>query len=167
MAELTDDQKLEMVEMLACFRDVTTIINHFGETYGLVINHRQVGGYDPMRPYYEAGDKWRAIFEARRKAYLEAVSAVPIANQGYRINILQEQLNAALKANKTPEVLSILEQAAKEVGGILTNQRELRVDDNRRPKAIDLTPEERRSAMAEIIRVAMEQRALTLPKPEE
>ena len=38
--------------------------------------------YDPTRPYFDAGEKWREVFETKRKAYLEDVQKVPIANQG-------------------------------------------------------------------------------------
>ena len=159
MAELTDEQKHEIVELLACYRTTAAIIAHFQEVHGFEMNHKQVGIYDPTRRYFAAGDKWREIFDERRKAYLESVSTVPIANQGYRLNVLNELLVKALANDKPGLAITLLEQAAKEVGGIMTNQREVRVDDNRRMKAIDMTPEDRRAAMAEIIRQAIEKRA--------
>ncbi len=166
MAELSEDQKREIVDMLACFRDPKAIVDHFGENYGLDIPYRQVLAYDPSRPHYDSGDKWRDIFDARRKAYLEEVATVPIANQGFRLNILNEQLRKALaKGDRGGEVLMILEQAAKEVGGILTNQRELRVDDNRRPPPSAMSPEDRKAMLAEIIRTALEQRPPPPPAP--
>ncbi len=163
MAVLTDDQKLEIVTMLACFRDPGLIVDHFGQEYGIELDHRQVGSYDPGRMYYEAGPKWREIFDAKRKAYLEDVATVPIANQGFRLNLLNEQAALAFK-NKQPALgAALLEQAAREVGGLMTNQRSLTVDDNRRARPSEMTPEDRRAAMAELIRQAMEKMAERKP----
>jgi hypothetical protein len=159
MADLNDDQKREIVEALACFSTPAQIIAYFQSEYGLILEHVQVGRYDPTRPYYAAGDKWREIFEARRKGYLEDVAAVPVASQAYRLNLLQEGIDAAKKARNWPLVAQLAEQAAKEVGGVLTNQRDVRIDDTRRQRAADLTPEDRKMAITEIIRQAMEAHA--------
>jgi hypothetical protein len=157
MAELTEQQKLEIVEALACFRTSAEIIKHFGAEYGIEMDSRQVGGYDPTRPYYEAGDKWREIFEVKRKQYLEDVAAVPVANQGYRLQRLQHYIAEAEKAKNWKLAAELHEQAAKEVGGVLTNERNLRVDDNRAQRVRDMSPEDRRAAFAELVRQALEQ----------
>jgi hypothetical protein len=158
MAELTDDQKLEIVSMLACFREPSEIIALFQSDYGLELDRKQVGRYDPRRSYYAAGDKWREVFEVRRKAYLEDVAAVPIAHMGYRLQMLQQGLDAAKRAKNWPLVASLLEQAAKEMGGLYTSRRTLQVSDTGRKSAAEMTPEERKAAVAEIVRQAMEQR---------
>lgn len=159
MADLTDEQKLEIVAALACFREPGAIIQHFQSEHGLEIDHKQVGRYDPNRSYYAGGEKWRDIFDAKRKAYVEEVASVPISNQGYRLNRLNEMASVALKEGKRAEAAIYLKQAAEEVGGAMTNRRDLRIDENRRPRPSDMTPEERRSAMAELIRQALEKMA--------
>lgn len=159
MADLTDHQKLEIVEALAGFQSPSAIIAHFRSAHDLDLTHKQVGRYDPTRPYYEGGERWREIFDARRKAFLEDVSAVPVAHKAYRLNTLQEGVDAAKRAKNWPLVAQLLEQAAKEVGGALTNRRDLRLDDQYRQHAVETTAEDRRAAMAEIIRQAMELKA--------
>lgn len=151
MAELSQAQKLEIVTMLACYREPVAIIAYFVETYLDLapMPFRQILAYDPTSPHYDAGEKWLDIFDAKRKQYLEEVASVPIANQGFRLQMLQEELKRALKDNKSP--LAILEQAAKEVGGVLTNMRDVRIDDSRRQRAAEMTPEDRRGALAGII----------------
>lgn len=164
MANLSEPQKREIVEALAGFCDPSSIVAHFRSEHGLDLSHKQVGRYDPTRSYYDAGDRWREIFFARREVYLKNVEAVPIAHQGYRLNMLQKGVEAAEKARNWPLVAQLLEHAAKEVGGVLTNQRELKVDDRRR--AIDeMTSDERRAALVEIIRQAMEQAPARLAPP--
>lgn len=165
MADLNDEQKREIVEQLACFRTPVEVVAWFQSEYGIELDRLQVGRYDPSRTYYAAGEKWREVFELRRAAYLSDVSAVPAANQAYRLQTLQEGIEAAKKAKNWPLVAQLLEQSAKEVGGVLTNQRELKVDDSRRPKPSELSPEDRKLAVAEIIRQAMESRPL--PPPQE
>ncbi len=157
MANLNQEQKREIVEALACFHDVSSIVAAFHKDYGIALDRKQVGRYDPTRPYYAGGDKWRAIFEVRRQACLEDVSAVPIAHQAYRLNVLQEGVDAAKQAKNWPLVAQLLEQAAKEVGGKLTNARDVRVDDNRRKPVANRTPEERKAALTELFRQAIEQ----------
>ena len=158
MADLTDDQKLEIVAALACFREPAAIIAHFQSEHGLDLTHKQIGRYDPHRSYYAGGEKWRGIFDAKRKAYLEEIASVPIANQGFRLNVLNEMAQKALRENKPALVAQLLKQAAEEVGGALTNQRGFHVEENRRQRVADMTPEDRRAAMAELIRQAMEGR---------
>lgn len=158
MADLTEEQKGEIVEALACYRDVPSIMRAFHMEYGIQLDRKQVGRYDPTRPYFAGSEKWREVFEARRRAYLEDVAAVPVAHQGYRLNILQRGVEAAEKAGNWLLAARLLEQAAKEVGGVLTNQRDLRIDDQRRPRAAEMTPEDRKAAITEVIRQAMELR---------
>lgn len=155
MADLTEEQKLDLVSMLACFREPSAIIRHFLLDYGLTIDHKQVGRYDPTRAYFAAGAKWREVFEARREAYLNDVSAVPVAHQAYRLNLMQDGIDAARRNGNWKLVAELAEQAAKEVGGILTNQRKLRINEGK-PAARDLSPEERKAALAELIRQAQE-----------
>lgn len=156
MADLTDEQKWEIVEALACYQDVASIMRAFHKDHGIQLDRKQIGRYDPTRPYYAGGEKWREIFDARRKAYLEDVASVPAANRGYRLQILQEGIDSAKKARNWPLVASLLEQSAKEVGGVLTNERNLKVGDARKLRPEDMTSEERRAAVAELIRQAIE-----------
>lgn len=153
MAELSDEHKLEIVSLLACYRESQQIVDHFREEYEIELTLKQVGSYDPTRSYFEAGDKWRDIFDAKRAAYLQEVASVPIANQGFRLQILNDELKRAIKDKKSP--LAILEQAAKEVGGVLTNMRDVRIDDNRRQRVAEMTAEDRKAVLAGVIADAM------------
>lgn len=159
MADLTDEQKREIVEALACYRDVPSIIRAFHIEYGITLDRKQVGRYDPTRPYFAGSEKWREVFEARRRAYMEDISDVPVAHRGYRLNMLQRGVEAAEKAGNWLLAARLLEQAAKEVGGVFTNQQSFQLDSSSsRPAYLDMTPEERRAKVADLIRQVMEQR---------
>lgn len=155
MPKLTDDVKNMIVIQLAHFRGYAEVARLVTEETGVTVDRFQVRTYDPTNIAYAAGDKWRAIFEAERHAYLNLVERVPIAKQAYRLNELQR--NYAIARDKGNLVLAnaTLEQAAKEVGNSLTNERSIRLD---RPHShlADLTPEERRAMVADMLRQALE-----------
>ena len=75
-----------------------------------------------------------------------------MANQGYRLQRLQEAVEEARKGKQWAFMAQLLKQAAEEVGGVLTNQRHTTLEERRKLSAKDMTPEERQAALAEIIR---------------
>lgn len=165
MAELTEPQKHEIVEALACFVPPSTIVKQFGEDHDLILTRAQVGSYDPTRPYFEAGDKWRQVFESRRKAYLEEVNEIPVASQAYRLNLLQKGIEAAERKGQFSEAAALAEQAAKEMGGLLTNQRSVAIETRRAGDPRDMSPEDRKLALAELLHGALELARARLPDP--
>lgn len=151
MAELTDQKKLEVVLALARFEDLADIVKALGAE-GIRVDARQVGSYDPTRTYFEAGERWKAIFDAERQRYLTDVTAVPIANQGFRLNALNKTFQAAMKSGNKVLANQTLRQAAEEVGGALTNERNIKVT---KPLE-EITVDERRLMFAELVRKALE-----------
>lgn len=156
MAELNDAQKLELVEELACFVSPKEIIARFRQEHGVELSYNQVGLYDPTRTYFEAGDKWREVFDNRRKRFLEDVDAVPASSQAFRLHRLNEGAEKARLQGNYKLMAELLEQAAKEQGGLLTNQRSMRIDDNRANDPRSMTPEDRRMALADLLHGALE-----------
>ncbi len=156
MAELTDAEKIEIVKRLACFEDIADVMRDF-QSRGIDTDHKQIGIYDPSKSYYAAGEKLRELFELARKAYVEDVSAIPIASQAYRLNELEKLFRKAVRANAVEIAADLLAQASKETGGIFTNSRELNVNDSRGTDPRLLTDEQRRARFEDIIREAIEQ----------
>ena len=155
VAEFTEEAKLLAVRLIARFTSYPDAARHITEQLGIETDHYQLRHYDPENPHYRAGEKWVPIFEAERAKYLTDVTSVPIANQGYRLNGLQQAAEKALKTGQLALYASLLEQAAKEVGGVLTNER--RVINDGKPSPRDMSADERREALAEIVRQAQEQ----------
>lgn len=86
----------------------------------------QVAAYDPTKAAGKNLSKKLAdMFYATRKAFLEDVATIPIAQQAYRLRVLQRNLERADNRGNAAMVSTLLEQAAKEVGGSFTNRREL------------------------------------------
>jgi hypothetical protein len=126
----------------------------FNDEFGIEIDHQTGAAHSIRRGTpYEAGEKWRPIFEATREKFLNDVSAVPISQQAYRLQILQQNLTAALKVKNMKLANETLKQAAEEMGGILTNERNVNIEKGGGFR--DLTPDERRQAVAEMLRDAL------------
>lgn len=53
------------------------------------------------------------------------MESIPIDQQSYRLHVLQQNLERAEQRGNAGLAISILEQAAKELGGAFTNRREL------------------------------------------
>jgi hypothetical protein len=156
MPTMTEEQKTAVVVALARFKRPSEVAALIRDEFGNEITLRQVIGYNPSHPAFDASDKWREVFDIHRKIYLEDVKAVPISNQAFRINSLQEIHDKAVKAGNHVLAMEALEQAAKEMGGLLTNARSLDVTDKRRSELFELTPEERRERAVELLREALQ-----------
>lgn len=157
MAEFSETDKERIVILLARFKRPAEVVAIFKEEFGIETDVQQVRIYDPTHPQFRAGEKWRPIFEAARKEYIEDVSKVPVANQAYRLNLLQEGIEAAKKAKNWKLVAELSEQASKEAGGVFTNVRDLNVNDSRQ-RARDMTHEDRLAYLASVLTEALDKR---------
>ena len=127
--KLNDAQKLFIVKALACYDSPTQVANAFREEFGLTVERTQVAKYDPTKAGggggAEMSAKLRTIFKETRKTFEDKVGELPIAKQSFRLRILERCVRKAESQGNMALVASLLEQAAKEVGGVLTNRREM------------------------------------------
>jgi hypothetical protein len=126
MAALTDGVKAFVVQALACFDTPTQVANAVKEEFGLEITRMQVSTYDPTKFMgRNLSKKWREIFDATRKAFLNDQASIPIANQNFRLRALDRLYQNAASRGNAALAAQLLEQAAKESGGSFTNRREM------------------------------------------
>jgi hypothetical protein len=126
MAALKDDVKAFIVQALACFDTPQQVSEAVKQEFGLEVSRMQVSAYDPTKAMgRNLGDKWKAVFEATRKKFLEDASSIPIASQTYRLRALDRMFQKVEKQGNSAVAAQILEQAAKEIGGAFTNRREM------------------------------------------
>lgn len=154
MADLSTEAKLFIVQSLARFSSPAEVVAMIYEEFGVETSVQQVRTYNPEHPKYEAGEKWRPIFDAVRKAYLENLSSIPIASKAFRLHALQKNYERATKMSNLILANATLEQAAKEVGGFLTNERNIKLEKSETGFR-DLSPEERRTRVTEMLREAI------------
>ncbi len=126
MAALTEEQKVFIVQALACFDSPATVAAAVKEHFGIIVSRQQVESYDHTKACAKGvAKKLVALFNETRERFLKDAAAVPVARQVYRLRVLQRALDKAEKQGNAAMVLQILEQAAKESGGVFTNRREL------------------------------------------
>ena len=145
MAALKDEVKLAIVQALACFDTPSQVVDQVKQEFGLALARQQVAGYDPTKPSgKKLSKKLLEVFQATRQKFLDDVSTIPISNQSYRLRVLQRNLERADQRGNAAMVSTLLEQAAKELGGAFTNRREL-TGKNGQPLAVatsNVTPDE-------------------------
>lgn len=126
MALLTDPVKQAITQAMACFDTPSQVVDMVKQEYGLEITRQQAAAYDPTKlSGRNMSKKLVAVFNATRENFLKDVSTIPIAQQSYRLRVLQRALTKVEKQGNTAMVAQLLEQAAKESGGAFTNRREL------------------------------------------
>lgn len=126
MAALSDPIKLFIVQALACYDTPSQVAAAVKEQFGIEITRMQVSTYDFGKPTCRGiSKKLQAVFESTRTAFLADVSTIPIAQQAYRLRVLQRNLERADGRGNSAMVAQLLEQAAKESGGAFTNKTKL------------------------------------------
>jgi hypothetical protein len=126
MAALTDPVKLFIVQALACYDTPSQVAAAVKEQFNLDITRMQVSSYDFGKPTCRGiSKKLQAVFESTRAAFLSDVSSIPIAQQAFRLRVLQRTLAKVEGQGNTAMVAQLLEQAAKESGGVFTNKTKL------------------------------------------
>jgi len=119
MRKLPGGIKMHIVIGLACFDTPVQVAASVKETFGLDVSRQQVEAYHPERRAGAKLDaKWRAVFYETRARLLAELDGIPIACQAYRLRQLGRILDQAERMNNIALALQIIEQAAKEVGGM-------------------------------------------------
>lgn len=124
MAVLKDEVKHFIVQALACYDTPSQVAEAVKQEFGMEITRQQCALYDPEK--YVARNlsaKWKALFTATRKKFIDEVSRIPIANRAYRVRGLGRMAMRAENAKNLALAAQLYEQAAKEVGDIYVNRR--------------------------------------------
>lgn len=163
MAKLNDNHKAFIVRCYARFMSVSEVVAEFRDHFGMELKPNHASCYNPdTRAAAELSEKWRTLYDEERKRFLADVDHIPIANGAYRLSVLNtmiRNLKSVPKPN-VPLIASLLEQAAKEVGGIFTNRREL-TGKGGGPLELnvgDMTPMQRAARAQELIDIGLGRR---------
>lgn len=125
-AKLNNEVRTFIVQALACYDGPSAVVKAVQEEFGITITRQSVETYDPnKRAGRGLAAKWRAIFEETRAAFLENTSRIGISHRAVRLRALQRMAEKAETQGNMVLASSLLEQAAKEMGGAFTNRREL------------------------------------------
>lgn len=124
MARITKKVKLFIVRMLAEFESPMDASKAVKDVFNVDISRQQCEAYDPTKRTGQdlSQDLRDKFFEYRRIAN-EELEAIPIANKRYRLQLLQNLVEAY--PNNPVLTPKWAEQAAKEMGGQFTNRQEI------------------------------------------
>lgn len=126
MSKLSEELKYVVVQAVACWDTPSQVARMLRDEYGVTITKQQVQYYDPTKVHgRRLGPKLKALFYETRRLFIEESAKIPIAQQSYRLRVLQRTLEKVEQQGNAAMVAHMLEQAAKEVGGAFTNRREL------------------------------------------
>lgn len=124
MAALRKEVKLFIVRSLAVFNTPTETVDLVHLEYGVQVTKQQCEKYDPTkRSGQSLSEEFKKEFELVRQDFLDKPLNIPIANLSVRLQRLENQY---IKHGKNRvAALSILKQAAEDVGGKYTNKQEV------------------------------------------
>lgn len=125
---LNSEQKVFIVTAYARFEGTAEIIRSFRERWDAELTHSQCNHYNVIGASCNCAPKWKEVFHAERKRFLANVEDIGIANKTFRLHSLSALHAMAMKRNNVKLAQEILEQAAKEMGEVFTNRREVKSD---------------------------------------
>lgn len=156
MATLKAECKIFIVQSIACYETPSQVVESVREKFGIEITRQQVESHDPTKVSSKGlAQKWIDIFNATRERFRKETSDIPIANKAYRLRVLNRMAVSAESMKNYGMTADILEQAAKEVGGIYTSRLNVETtgksSSNAQARAAELNPQEAADAYKKMI----------------
>lgn len=126
MAKLNDAHKRFIVQALACWDSPQEVADAVKVEFGLDVHRSQVAQYDPTKAAGRAmGKQWIQLFNDTRQRFRQEVAEIPIADQAFRLRALGKIYDRHISRGNVVGAAAVLEQAAKEAGGLFTNKQKL------------------------------------------
>jgi len=126
VAKLTPEQKIFIIQRLACYDTPDQVAKAVKEEYGLTITRMHAEIYDPNKAAgHNLSPKLRKVFEDTRQTFLTNLQDIPIANKAYRLRLLDRLARTADGKGNAVLTASLAEQAAKEMGEAYTNRQRI------------------------------------------
>lgn len=123
MAALKHEVKRFIVQALACFDTPSQVVEQVKQEFSIEISRQQCESHDPTkRAGVNLAARWVTLFHDTRKRFREDTAEIPIANRAYRLRALGRIVEKAENMRNLALALQVLEQAAKESGGMYVNR---------------------------------------------
>lgn len=136
---LKREHKEFAVRCFARFMQATEVAAAIKEQFGIEISVQAAAYYNPTTAAGAGLAKsLKDLYDAERESYRGAELNIPTANRVTRLEILDRRIRHLLNQSRVndPLVAQLLEQQAREMGGMFTNRRELTGKDGG-PLAVD------------------------------
>lgn len=122
--KLTEEARAFVVQQLAMYDAPSVVAKALKADFGLVITPQAIEAYDPTkRAGAKVAEKWKALFNSTRKAFLDDSATIGIANRSVRLRRLERMAAQAEGMGNLALAAQLHEQAAKEMGNAYTNAR--------------------------------------------
>lgn len=119
MQALPTAVKLHILTALACFDTPTQVASSVKVVFALELSRQCIEAYHPYRRAGARLDpKWREVFDETRARLFAELDEIPIACKAYRLRQLDRMAGQAEDMGNLALVTRLIEQAAKEVGGV-------------------------------------------------
>lgn len=122
MKRLGIEVKRRIVEHLACYNSPAETARLVNEEFGVALTPRHVRAYDPTSFQFAGARRWLGYYDVVRARFHAEIDVTPIRYRAFRLAKLQSMLDRALEREQFKLAAQILEQAAKEMGGIYVRQ---------------------------------------------
>ena len=122
MPPISDEIKEFIVKGLASFDTPSEVAEAVKANFAVEVSRQQVYAYDP-RCSQPPAPRWQALHAATRAAYLSELAEIGIAQKAFRLRALDRMVHYALKHHAPGRAQALLEQAAKECGGVFEHNR--------------------------------------------
>jgi hypothetical protein len=112
------------VQMLACYRTPQQVAHMVRDLFGVEISRQSIEFYDPGKASGAGlSPELCRLFAATRRRFHDRASDIGIAHQVYRLSEMHDNYNLLKARGAIVQAQAVLEQAAREVGGMFTNAR--------------------------------------------
>lgn len=149
---LTNEQKLFILQRLACFETPKMVAEALKSEYGITVSAQALQAYDPSKVNGQGlSPKFVEFFEETRKRFREDFTSIPIANKSYRLAMLDRMARAAADKGNIAMTTQMLEQAAKEVGDAYTNRQKVEVSGGTNDTVTNISPSEYREVRKQML----------------
>ena len=131
-SDLSDDIKLFIVEHLACFDSPSVVASAVEKEFGRKVARQTIEAYDPTKVQgRNLSAKLREYFSKVRGSFLHDLDTVAIASKAFRLRMLERMARHLEERSNVLGAAQLLEQAAKEVGGVYVGRGGAIPDDKR------------------------------------
>ena len=159
VSDLSHEAKVRLITLLAQFCGPAEAAKIVSDEYGVTLDRRTAWKYDASKKGCSTSGRYRRLFQEIRDRWLNDMAAIPISHQGHRLRLLDRLAIKLESEGDYGGALKAIEQAAKEVGGIFTNERRTTMSAIVRAVPIDIG--EARAQLAMRLSALVEQHSLT------
>lgn len=123
--KLTNEQRVFIIVQLAQYNGPTEVAKAFEEEFGFKVSSQLCYRYDATRPRFDQAEKWEKLFFEERNRFKNDVDSIPIASKVIRLRRLEERYHSHVKKGEDDLASATLVLAAKELGEVFTNKRQV------------------------------------------